>query len=408
MPGGSAPVAEAVEPREGVPPVIDDLRTLQAYARSVAAGTGPMAVDAERASGYRYSQRAYLIQVRREGAGTALIDPTMVPDLQPLQEASWGVEWVLHAATQDLPCLAEVGLRPAHLFDTELAGRLLGRERVSLAALVESELGHHLVKGHGAADWSARPLKDELLQYATLDVEWLVELRDALHGHLEDAGKLALAQEEFSALLGFTPRERREEPWRRTSGVHRIRKPRSLAVVRSLWQARDSLAQRLDIAPGRVLPDEAIVAAAEAMPDSSDVLGSLKQFAGRGQQRRLGLWWSAIGKAMALSDEELPATASPATGPPPPRAWADRDPQAWARLQIARDALSGESERMGIPIENLISPELVRQVCWDPPLDESAEHLGLLLRSAGARPWQVALAVPILAAAIREADLPPQ
>lgn len=404
MPGGSAPVAEAVEPREGVPPVIDDVLSLRAYAQSVATGTGPMAVDAERASGYRYSQRAYLIQVRRAGAGTALIDPTTVPDLQPLQEASWGVEWVLHAATQDLPCLAEVGLRPARLFDTELAGRLLGRERVSLAALVESELGYHLIKGHGAADWSARPLNQELLHYATLDVEWLIELRDALHGHLEEAGKLALAQEEFTALLAFTPRERREEPWRRTSGVHRIRKPRGLAVVRGLWHARDSLARRMDIAPGRILPDAAIVAAAEAMPDSSEGLGSLKEFAGRGQQRRLATWWSAIGKALALPDEDLPATASLATGPPPARAWADRDPRAWARLQIARDGLSRESERMNIPVENLISPEIVRQVCWDPPLDASAEHLGQALRSAGARPWQVVLAVPILAAAIREAD----
>lgn len=393
-------MADQAGPREGVPPVIVDQPALQSYAKSLAQGSGPIALDAERASGYRYSQRAYLIQVRRAGAGTALIDPIAVTDLTALQEASWGAEWVLHAATQDLPCLAEVGLRPAHLFDTELAGRLLGRERVSLAALVESELGQVLQKGHGADDWSARPLKPDLLHYAALDVEWLIELRDALHEHLQSAGKLDLAQEEFLALLGFAPRERREEPWRRVSGIHRIRKPRALAVVRSLWQARDTLARRIDLAPGRVLPDAAIIAAAEAMPQSAQDLAELKQFAGRGQQRRLTTWWSAIGHAMALTDSELPASSPPTFGPPPPRAWVDKDPQAWARLQAAREGLGAESERLSIPVENLISPELIRQVCWDPPADASLAGLGDVLSKAGARPWQVALAVPILSAAI--------
>lgn len=404
VPGDSAPVAEAAGPREGVPAVIVDRRSLQAYAESIAQGTGPMAVDAERASGYRYSQRAYLIQVRRAGAGTALIDPTRLDDLDPLQQAGSEAEWVLHAATQDLPCLAEVGLRPTRLFDTELAGRLLGRERVSLAALVDSELGQHLVKGHGAADWSARPLSPELLHYAALDVEWLIELRDVLHGHLETAGKLSWAQEEFAALVHFVPRERREEPWRRTSGLHRIRKPRALAVVRSLWQARDDLARRIDIAPGRVLPDASIIAAAEAMPASAEALGALKPFMGRGQQRRLATWWSAIGRAMALADADLPAASPPAFGPPPPRAWADKDPAAWSRLQSARDALAAVSEQLSIPVENLISPETVRLACWEPPGGGSPDALHDALLQAGARPWQIAIAVPILAAAIEGAQ----
>jgi len=398
-------VVDAAGPREGVPAIIGDHRSLQAYAQRLAQGTGPVAIDAERASGYRYSQRAYLIQVRRAGAGTALIDPIQFDDLQPLQEASWGVEWVLHAATQDLPCLTEVGLRPAALFDTELAGRLLGRERVSLAALVESELGQHLRKGHGAADWSARPLAPELLDYAALDVEWLIELREVLHGHLNAAGKLDIAHEEFTALLGFTPRERREEPWRRTSGLHRIRKPRALAVVRSLWQARDHLARRIDVAPGRVLPDASIVAAAEAMPASAQQLGSLPQFAGRGQQRRLALWWSAVGQALALDDDALPAGAPTTLGPPPPRAWADKDPRAWARLQAARQGLAEHSERVMIPVENLISPELIRQVCWEPPGGGSVADLDEALRRGGARPWQVSLAVPIL---VRALAAPPE
>lgn len=411
MPAGVDPVPDPGsprEPREGVPPLICDSRQLTAYADAVAAGSGPLALDAERASGYRYSQRAYLVQVRRDGAGTALIDPIAVDDLTCLQQASEGVEWILHAATQDLPCLAEVGLRPTRLFDTELAGRLLGRDRVSLAALVDSELGEHLEKGHGAADWSARPLTTEQLRYAALDVEWLIELRDCLAVALSEAGKDGWAEQEFAALLDFTPRERGDDPWRRTSGMHRLRKPRALAVVRSLWLARDDLAQRIDVAPGRVLPDAAIVAAATAMPESLDALLAIKEFSGRGQARRARTWWAAIQQARTLPDAELPPATAPLIGPPPPRAWADRDPLAWARLQAARAGLADASEQHQVPVENLLSPELVRRICWDPPAGEPAASIRQTLAEAGARAWQLDLTVPILVAALAEPGVGPE
>ena len=232
-------------------------------AQKLAAGTGPVAVDAERASGFRYSQRAYLVQLRRAGAGTALIDPIPLgSDLRELDPALAGPEWVLHAASQDLPCLAEVGLAPASLFDTELAGRLAGLPRVGLGPLVEQLLGLSLEKGHGAADWSRRPLPDDWLVYAALDVEVLVELRDVLAELLAEQGKLEWARQEFEAVRTAGPPAPRAEPWRRTSGIHKIRKPRALAAVRALWEARDRLAAERDIAPGRVLPDAAIVDAA--------------------------------------------------------------------------------------------------------------------------------------------------
>ena len=115
---------------EGLPEVIDTDEALTAYCAAIAGGTGPVAIDAERASGYRYSNRAYLIQVKRTGSGIGLIDPIPFASLAPLQEAIGDAEWILHAATQDLPCLNEVGLHPSALFDTELAGRLLDYPRV--------------------------------------------------------------------------------------------------------------------------------------------------------------------------------------------------------------------------------------------------------------------------------------
>lgn len=387
------------EPRDGVPEVITTSDALRAYARSLAAGTGPLAVDAERASGYRYSQRAYLIQLRREGAGSALIDPIALPDLSPIAEATAGVEWILHAATQDLPCLAEVGLVPDSLFDTELAGRLLGRERVNLGALVRSELGEVLEKGHGAADWSVRPLPAQQLRYAVLDVEFLVELRAALLTALVDAGKWEWAREEFDALLGFRPRERGEDAWRKTSGIHSVRKPRNLAVVRELWRERDRVAMRSDIATGRILPDAAIVAAAVALPKNVDELSALPAYSGRGQQRRRGTWWTAIERAYALSNENLPVASVPPTGPPPPRAWADRHPEAFARLEAAKSLVAALSETHGLPTENIMNPDALRRLCWEPPAPLSPDSIIETLLASGVRPWQAHLLAADLALA---------
>jgi len=396
-----------LEPRDGVPEVITDHAVLLDYCARLSAAAGPVAIDAERASGFRYSQRAYLIQVRREGAGTALIDPTAFPDLTELHDAIGDAEWILHAATQDLPCLADVGLRPASLFDTELAGRLLGRERVGLAALMLSELGQVIEKGHGATDWSARPLTPAQLRYAALDVELLIELRDALEAELRASGKWDIAQQEFRSLLAFEPRPRTDEDWRRTSGLHRIRKPRALAVVRELWRERDDVARERDVAVGRLLPDSALIAAAESDAESPEALLDVEGFHGRGAQRYLRRWWSAVTAARALPEAELPQRAPRAEGPPPPRAWADRDPQAHARLSRARADLATAAENLGLPVENLISPDTVRRLCWEPPVPTDPTTVQAWLHAHGARDWQVDACVPLLLVALAETAPPP-
>lgn len=373
---------------------------LASWADRLRAGEGPVAIDAERASGFRYSQRAYLIQMRRSGSGSALIDPIAVPDLAVVADAIGDAEWILHAATQDLGCLAEVGLTPGSLFDTELAGRLLGRERVSLAALVRSELGQTLEKGHGAADWSVRPLTAAQLRYAVLDVELLIELRHHMEAELVAANKWQIAQEEFEALLDFRPKERTDDHWRRVSGLHKIRKPRDLAVVRSLWQEREARAIRRDIAPGRILPDGAIIAAVLANPVSIDQLSAVREFSGRGQQRTIDTWWRAITRARALPDSELPPASLPASGPPQPRTWADRNPPAHDRLEAARAVVARASARMDIPVENLITPDTLRRICWEPPADASEESVGTALRAAGVREWQIRALVPDLVPAL--------
>lgn len=392
---------EPLELRDGPAPVVQSPTHLEEFARALGQGSGPVGIDAERASGYRYSQRAYLVQLRREGSGTALVDPISVPDLSVVDTAIGDAEWILHAATQDLPCLAEVGMSPTRLFDTELAGRLLGRERVSLAALVGSELGRGLAKGHGATDWSVRPLSDEQLRYAALDVEPLVELRDVLADELISAGRMDIAQQEFEHLLTFQPRVRGPEEWRRLSGMHKLRKPRQWALARELWLARDSLAERKDIAPGRLLPDSAIVSAVLAQPSSLASLLETSGFHGRGAGRYARTWWSAIERGMGLSEAELPERAPRPEGPPPPRTWAERNPAAHDRFQRARSQIATIAQQWDIAPELLIAPDTVRRMCWEPPPDTTLEGIRAALATYDARPWQIETCAGVLHSALR-------
>ena len=397
-----------LEPRDGLPPVTETDKALDDVIARLAQGTGPVAVDAERASGYRYGQRAYLVQLRRAGAGTALIDPIACPDLSGVDAALADAEAVLHAASQDLPCLAEVGYRPRQLFDTELAGRLLGYPRVALGTLVEEVLGFHLEKGHSAADWSVRPLREELLRYAALDVEVLVELRDALAGQLAEQGKTEWARQEFEAVLNAEPPAPRADPWRRTSHIHRVQSRRGLAVVRELWAARDRIAQEADLSPRRVLPDAAIIEAArttQAALTGHSQLIRISGFAGRYARRHEKEWLAAIRHARGLDDNELPEPVGGATPntPPPAHRWAERDPAAAARLAAARQAVTTVAEENGLFAENLLSPDTVRRISWEPPQPDDPASVAAALAGYGARPWQIELTVGPLAEALRDA-----
>ena len=393
-----------LEPRDGLPPLIGTAEALRDATRSLAAGDGPVAVDAERASGFRYGHRAFLIQLRRQGAGTVLIDPVACPDLSGLDHALAGTEAVLHAASQDLPCLADLGYRPGRLFDTELAGRLLGYPRVGLGTLVETVLGFSLEKSHSAADWSTRPLPEEWLRYAALDVEVLVELRDALAGQLAEQGKSQWAEQEFAAVLAAPPPGPRPDPWRRTSGIHRVRTRRGLAIVRELWNERDGIARRRDISPTRVLPDAAIIEAARDAPTRLDELTGLAGFSGRGARRNASAWLGAVARARALPDGALPdSSAPPGDGPPPAHRWQERDPQAARRLTAARAAVAALAQANGLPAENLVPPDAVRRLAWQPPDPPGPEQVAAALAGYGARPWQVGLTSEALAAALHAA-----
>ncbi|CAB4832375.1 MAG: ribonuclease D [Actinobacteria bacterium] len=401
-------------PAGGTPPVINSDAGLKTAIKELAAGSGPFAVDAERASGFRYSARAYLIQIKRSGGGLHLIDPIPFglnnPLLASLDELLNTDEVILHASTQDLPCLREIGINPTKLFDTELGGRIAGLPRVGLGPLLESLMGVTLAKEHSAADWSTRPLPQEWLTYAALDVELLVELRDAMYEILKSAGKLQWAEQEFASILKAPPPPPRIDPWRRTSGMHKIKRRDHLAIIRELWITRDELASAQDIAGGKLLNDSAIIELCLAAPlTKKELEKALRPIGLRARWlENSTIWLEAIARAVALPEAEWPAMRTQSDALPPIKLWRERFPEKFAPLSHARALIEAIATHNSIPVENLISPESIRRICWSPPSgststrDEAA--VGLALAALGARPWQIDLVAGALADALLERE----
>ena len=308
----------------------------------------------------------------------------------------------MHAASQDLACLREVGLDPTRIFDTELGARLAGLPRVGLGTVVEDLLGIHLAKEHSAADWSTRPLPQSWLVYAALDVELLPDLRDAMAALLEDAGKSEIARQEFSAVLTREAKVVTGDAWRRLSGLHTVRGVHNLAVARELWQARDRFAREIDTAPGRLVPDSSLIAAAKAMPESRHGLASLRDFSGRASRSELPRWWAAI--EMGRTTEDLPALRVTSDAMPPPRVWSERNPEADKRLKAARAAITLVSTEVSIPVENLLTPELLRRLAWTPPDPLEIDSVRSDLMGFGAREWQVDAIAQVILDAFVDGD----
>jgi len=403
-----------LQPSAGTPDIIDTEEAFGQALEQLAKGSGPFAVDAERASGFRYSARAYLIQIKRTHGGLHLIDPIpfgpghkLFIDLNNLLNTD---EVILHASTQDLPCLRELGLNPVKLFDTELAGRIAGLPRVGLGPLLESIMGVLLAKEHSAADWSARPLPKEWLTYAALDVELLVELRNHMYKILEDAKKLPWALEEFASILKAPPAPPRVDPWRRTSGMHKIKRRDQLAVIKSLWIARDEIASKQDIAAGKLLNDSAIVELAIAVPTTKKEFEKCLRPLGLRARwiENLQLWLDSIASAVALPEDQWPSMRTNADTLPPIKLWRDKFPEKFAPLSHARAAIELIAQENQIPVENLITPEHVRRVCWKPPVGAtstlSVSEVESALSELGARQWQIDLVAPSLAAALLERE----
>jgi ribonuclease D len=370
-------------PANGIPDVVDTPEDFSSTVASLAAAAGPIAIDAERASGIRYGQRAFLVQLRRDGAGTFLLDSETLGDLSGLNPALGSDEWVIHSVTQDLPCLQDRGMAPAALFDTELAARLLGWEKFGLAAVAERTLGVRLAKEHSAADWSTRPLPKAWLNYAALDVEVLLPIRDILHQQLLDADRWEFAQQEFDHLLDFQPKHF-AEPWRRTHGLSKLKSRRDIARVRELWLARDAMASEADLAPSKVLRDRDLVALAQSGVKSSDDIMTKWRRLSRAEAARL---FRAYRKASRLTVDELPSRQERGRSQSTPFSHTDLKD----RVAALKSAMAELAESLSIPHDVLLQPAIVKSLAAQTH-DDVADYLA----EAGARPWQIELSAPVL------------
>lgn len=409
------------QPRGGVPEVTDTLAGYERACARLAAASGPLAADAERASGYRYGHEDRLIQFKREGAGIILLDPIALgeqgADWDLFNEAVGDAVWILHDSRQDLPGFADLGLRPERLFDTEIAARMLGLHRYGLAHVTEHYLGIALAKEHSAADWSYRPLSRDLRDYAALDVELLIELDEAMTRDLKRQGKLEWAQEEFSHALmtGLAPRRPHPTPWMRVSHITDLGgDARALAVAKALWQRRDELARHHDIAPTLLLSDAAIIEAAKRKPHNAAQFRAIRslnervriqlgteqgkmfeRYAPIQRQIKPRVWKETIQQALDLPDAQLPqvvrqhGSGEGGNAPKSMRVWRQHHPERYRRLQACRAAVNQIAEDVRIPPDMLLKPQILRNLCWTD--DPKRRDVAAFLRDEGAREWQIVL-----------------
>ena len=371
--------------------LVDNDKALQDLLNALSANTGPIALDAERASGFRYGQKAYLLQVAIKDSRIYLIDPVAAyaPELwQNFISAVGSSTWIIHAASQDLPCLTELGIEPSKILDTELAARLLGLPRVALGTLTEHYLQLRLAKEHSAVDWSERPLPDNWLNYAALDVDVLFDLWTAVESDLADKGKTEIAHSEFEYLLHPAPKIQKVDRWRAMTGLHEVKDQRDLTIAKSLWLAREDLAIEKDVAPSRLIPDSSIVAAVKEHPKSRSELASLKSFAGRASRTFIDTWWKAIEEG--TSTKNLVELRPKATGIPNHRNWPQKFPAAHARLLASKELIGKISLEQEIPQENILSPDALRAICFEPP-ELTISSVSSFLEKNYVRQWQIEL-----------------
>ena len=391
-------------PSEGTPQLMAGAAAIRQAADRLAQGTGWCAVDTERASGFRYHNRVCLLQIRRTGAGTMLIDvesdPQATTDFIGRVLADTG--WVVHAASTDLPYLEQLRLRPPQLFDTELAGRFLGFHRVNLAAMVEHYLGVRLRKNHGGEDWSRRPIPSEWLDYAALDVEYLLPLADAMRSELtQQHPKDEWVTEECDYLTrvyrGYSPTPK---SWEDLKGVHGLRTSKQLQVARWLWRVREKLARASDTAVSRLLPDKALVALATELPTTVPKVMRTPGYPPR-LRRKARYWANQVDKALRTAQDRWPEPFPIPTyrdTPPSRYTWSRYYPESFPKLTMVREELARVAAQVEIPVENMIQSSDTNEIVWrSQELKEVTDDTELLalLQRLQIRPWQQKLCLPI-------------
>ena len=314
-------------------PVLIDKAAAATRALTDISASRELALDTEGASFHRFVDRVYLIQLSTR-EHTAIIDPLNVPAdaLAPLgaQLESPSVEVVLHDADYDLRLLhQDYGWHVRRIFDTRIAAQLLGLKSFGLSALLERYFGVTLDKKHQRADWSMRPLPQDMLDYAAQDTTYLLDLRDRLTDELKKLGRSAWAAEEFDRLEGL--RWENEDPslgFLRIKGARDLSR-RELAVLRELANWRDSVARDADRATFRVIGNEQLLDLSRMQPRTREDLTKVKGISRGLLENRAAEMIGAIRRGLEVPEADLPRFPKAAR-------W-DRDPGFDERVNALRN-----------------------------------------------------------------------
>jgi ribonuclease D len=343
-----------------------------------------IAVDTEAASFHRYRDRIYLVQVSTRDR-TALIDPLALADLSPLGPllADPQIEKVFHDADYDLRVLdRDYGFRAARVFDTRIAAQLAGEPAIGLAALLEKYAGVKLAKEHQKADWSLRPLPPAMLAYAAADTRHLLALRDALERRLEELGRAAWAAEEFGRLEalrwtagGGSGSEGNTDGYLRVKGAKAL-PSRGLAAFRELHRWRETVAEREDKAPFRIIGNDALLALSRALPPSLPDLSRIKELPASLARRHGPALLDAVARARAMPEQDLPRLERSARPP--------KDPDFDARVERLKAVRNRVATELGLDPGVLCGRTTFEAVARARPKDRAG-----LAQVGELRRWQI-------------------
>jgi len=364
---------------------VDTADGLRALAGRIAA-VARVALDTEADSLHHYYEKICLIQLAVAG-DNYIVDPLAGLDLAGLLGALDGKELVLHGADYDLRLLrSSLAFTPrGPIFDTMLAARLLGFERLGLAALAQEFLGMTLTKGGQKFDWSRRPLPEDKLAYAANDTRHLETLAGLLLAKLRERGREEWHRETCEILLRYTGEDAGEkdpdEVWR-IKGLKDFTREQ-LALVRGLWHWREEEARQADIPPFKVLGNAQLIDLALWLHGHSGrPLSHGPKLPRNCLGRRLEALEKAIAEARSLPPERRPTL-------PVRKRFIPSSPREVARFDALRAAVAAAAGKLGIPASVLAPQASLWAIARSAPRSEDEiAQCGRLAR------WQARLLAP--------------
>lgn len=334
--------------------MVDTEQQLAAYLPTIEAATW-VALDTEADSLHAYPEKICLIQISTL-ARDELIDPLAKVNLDPLLDALSGHELIMHGADYDLRLLRKHHeFVPGAIFDTMLAARLLGLPQFSLSHLVEKYLSVKLEKGAQKANWALRPLTERMERYARNDTHFLQPLAERLKSDLQAKNRLPWHQESCARLIADSGRGRladSDSVWR-LKGSYRLSRP-ALAVLRELWQWRESEAVAANRPPFFILSHDALVDIASLASASRPVEPSLPRHLS--ERRRAGVA-KAVARGLGLAPEQHPKPLRSISRRP-----SEGEKRRFLELRIRRDARAAQ---LGIDPTLIASRAVLAELAHD-------------------------------------------